>query len=183
MTQDDELIAQLNKRTPMAPGARWVTVKEIQWDQKTMTATSVSDGLDYFEVQLGLGSFYRRPKVGSIALIGTPMQEEAAGFLIDCASLDEEYIEDSTGFKWHLNEGLLKINGESFEGLVKAPELKLQVDKNTAILEAIQKAFQQWVPSPSDGGAALKAQVATIPTMERADLKNIQNKKILHGDG
>lgn len=158
----------------------WVKVAEVDWDEKTMTAIGESNALEYFDVLLGLGAMYQRPKIGSLALVGSINNGEAS-FMISCEEIDEMEWTDKSGFKWHLNNGLLKMNGDQFEGIVKAPELKIQIDFNTAILEAIQNAFAAWVPVPNDGGAALKTLIAAIPNMQRADLSNIQNTKIKHG--
>lgn len=158
----------------------WVKVKSVDWDEKTMVAVGELNGLDYDEVLLGLGSHYRKPVVGSLATIGI-IGNSAACFMIDCEEVEQIEITDKSGFKWVLNNGQLTINGDGFGGIVKAPELKTQVDKNTAILEAIQNAFSSWTPIPKDGGAALKSQVASIPSMQRADLGGIENGKIKHG--
>lgn len=78
----------------------WCKVKEVDWEEKTMTATGVSDGLDFFDVQLGLGSFYRKPKVDSVCLVGVIENKEAATFLIECEAFDEAvYTCGDTMFK------------------------------------------------------------------------------------
>src|SRR5690606_24667905 len=56
---------------------------------KTMTATSVSDGLDYFEVPLGIGNLYRKPKLKSKVLLGILEGKNAAAVLIDAEDVEE----------------------------------------------------------------------------------------------
>jgi len=159
----------------------WVIAKEIDWENKTMTATGVIDELDWYNILLGLGSSYKRPAIDSKCLIGIVNNNSAAAFLIECEILDEIEISDKTGFKLTLKDGLLTINGEAFGGIVKADELKTQIDKNTEIIKQIQLAFQNWTPIPEDGGAALKALVSGLTGLERADLSGIKNDKVKHG--
>ena len=167
----------------LTPGCVWAICKEVDWDNKTMLAIGLQDELPYYDVQLGLGSYYRKPVVGSLVMLGVPELQGKETFLIEAENVTEFVWVDETGFEIDLNEGLMAINGTSFKGIVKAPELKTQVDKNTAILKAIQQAINSWSPLPNDGGAAFKAQLASVPTMQRADLSNIQNETIQHGDG
>lgn len=159
----------------------WCIVKEVDWDKKTMTATGVIDGCDFFEVNLGIGSINRNPTIDSKCIIGIINNNAADAFLIECESVDEIEISDATGFKLLLKDGKMTINGEAFGGIVNAIELKKQVDKNTAVLEAIKTAFQNWMPVPSDGGAALKGLTTGFVSMDTADLSNIENDKIKHG--
>lgn len=73
------------------------------------------------------------------------------------------------------------FNGGDLGGLVKAKELKTQVDKNTAALVALQNTIKVFVPVPSDGGAKLKADLmASFTNKQLADLSNIENDKIKH---
>jgi len=160
----------------------WVEVKSVDWEEKTMVATGQENGLDYDDILLGLGNTFRKPVVKSMAIIGI-INNSAAAYMIDCEEVDEIEIIDKTGFKWHLKDGQLTINGDAFGGLVKAPELKTQVDKNTAVLKAIQEAFTNWVTAPNDGGAALKALAGTFTSLQRADLSGIENETIKHGNG
>jgi hypothetical protein len=160
----------------------WVTVKEIDWEEKTMTAIGENNGLEYYDVLLGLGSINTKPKIDSLALVGAIHNGEAC-FMISCEEIEEVELIDQSGFKVSLNDGLLLINGEEFGGIVNAKELKTQVDKNTLILENIQTVFTNWTPVPNDGGAALKALVAAFISLQRADLGSIENPKIKHGNG
>lgn len=158
-------------------------VTEVDWEAKTATVKGVIDDLEFYDVLLGLGSIYVKPEKGSLCLIGVILGNEAQTFLISAASVEGFDLVDKIGFKCSLNNGLMTINGESYGGIVKATELKTQIDKNTAILQAIQTAFQSWAPVPTDGGASLKALSSQFIALQRANLNNIQNTKIKHGNG
>ena len=161
----------------------WVKTKTVDWETKTMVATGVKDDLDFFDVILGLGSINLKPKVGSLCLIGIILNKEASVFLINAQEIEAYELVDSTGFKLELNEGLMTINGAAFSGLVKAPELKLQIDKNTKLLEKIKQAFNQWSPIPEDGGSALKGLSSSFTSLETANLDDIENPTVKHGNG
>lgn len=67
----------------------WATVAEVDWNNKTMTAIGVVDELPYYDVLLGLGNHYIKPKTGSKCLLGLVQNNSAATFLIDCAEAEE----------------------------------------------------------------------------------------------
>lgn len=69
----------------------WVTVEEVDWGKKTMTAKGVADGLEFFDVLLGIGNDFKKPKIGSKCLIGLLEGMDAATFLI-CAEEVEEAV-------------------------------------------------------------------------------------------
>ena len=80
-----------------------VKVSSVDWEDKTMIAIGENNGLEYFDVVLGLGSFNIRPKLESLALVGSIQNGEGC-FMIFCeeieeieyekASLDNESIDD-----------------------------------------------------------------------------------------
>lgn len=175
-----EVIIKLIKQN-MPIQTVWAKAKSVDFDNKIMDCIGISDDLEYYDVLLGLGSTKVKPKQNTKCLIGTIENEEAASFLIWAEEIDEIELTDSSGFKCHLKEGKMTLNGDSFGGIVKAPELKNQVDKNTAVLEKIQQVFNSWSPVAQDGGAALKTAASLFTTLPRADLNNIENDKIKHG--
>lgn len=66
--------------------------KAVDWEAKTMTATGQSDGLDYFDVRLGLGSVFQYPKEKSLCLIGLIENHAANAFLIACDSVEKLHL-------------------------------------------------------------------------------------------
>lgn len=178
-----ELGAVLNERAKKLIDVQthWCNVKSVDWDKKTMVATGLVDDLDFFDVNLGIGSIYKKPKVKTKCLIGIINNNIADAFLIECDEIEILEIIDETGFKIVLKDGLLTFNGDQFGGLVNAKELKLQVDKNTLIIQKMQEVFTTWTPVPQDWGFALKSLVSLFTNLQRADLSNIENEKIKHG--
>ena len=160
----------------------WVKVESVDWNEKTMVAIGENNGLEYFDVLLGLGAINIKPVVDSLALVGSIHNGEGC-FLISCEEIEEIELIDKTGFKCHLNNGLLLFNGDDYGGIVNAKELKIQLDKNNAILENIKSVFQSWVPVANDGGASLKTLVTAFTNLENGDFSNLENTTIKHGNG
>lgn len=177
-----EVIIKLIKQN-MPIQTVWAKAKSIDFDNKIMDCIGISDDLEYYDVLLGLGSINIKPKQNTKCLIGTIENEEAASFLIWAEEIDEIEIIDSSGFKCHLKKGKMTLNGDSFGGIVKAPELKTQVDKNSQILQAMLNVFQMPVNEPGNGAPSVFQATLMSATAGKqvADLSNIENDKIKHG--
>ena len=122
------------------------------------------------------------PKVGTMVLCARFEKEEF--FVISVFEVESFIFIVSDQFKMEVNkDGETIFNDGQNEGLVKAPELKAQVDKNTAILQAIKNVLEGSIINEVGNGApsVLQAALSTVtlgkPT---ADLSNIQNTKIKH---
>ena len=70
--------------------------KEVNWEEKTMIATGQTDNLDYYEVDLGKGSELKKPKPGTLCLIGIIENSAANAFLIEAQELEELQIKTAT---------------------------------------------------------------------------------------
>lgn len=76
----------------------------------------------------------------------------------------------------------ISLNGENLSGIVKADELKTQLDKMSDRIDKMVNTFNGWVVLPNDGGAALATAMKTvIGTMVKEDFSNIKNDKVVHG--
>ncbi|EEI90201.1 hypothetical protein HMPREF0765_4152 [Sphingobacterium spiritivorum ATCC 33300] len=82
----------------------WVTVKSVDWEDKTMIATGLIDDLDYFDVLLGLQAQYKKPKTGTRAIIGIIGNQPGNSFLIDAEELEE--------VQYNIAESVLHIKEE-----------------------------------------------------------------------
>lgn len=80
----------------------WATAEAVDWEKKTMLAIGVMDGVPYYDVLLGLGNKYVKPKVGSKCLLGLIENNDAAAFLID-----SEEVED---IEWRISGKYLIAN-------------------------------------------------------------------------
>ena len=161
----------------------WAKVKSVDWEEKTMTVVSEANGLDYEDVLLGLGSHYCKPVPGCLALIGM-IDNSAACFLIDCEEVEEIEVTDKSGFKWHLNDGLLTINGNEYS-IVKAEELQSVMDTNANFIDAFKQALNSPVNEPGNGSpsAFQQALKGALASKDWGDHSEIKNETIKHGNG
>lgn len=143
---------------------RWVTATEIDWENKTMTATD-SDELPYYNVLLGVGVVAVKPKKDSDCLIAIVEGDEATAFLLFANEAD-----------------LVEYNGGKNGGLTNTTELKTQLDKLTKRVDGIMNAIKQGVPVAGDGGASLKTTIVTSlqSITDKEDFSKIEDKIITH---
>lgn len=121
------------------------------------------------------------PKVGSTVLISAINNDWNSAFVSLATELDKILVKvgNSTA---EITADEIKLNGGSLGGLVKAKELKAQLDKTNAVVSALMQTLLTWVPVPSDGGAALKTAMQTALTGKTVgSFTNIENSKITHG--
>lgn len=164
----------------MPTQVEWHTCKEVDWDAKTMTTVDVGSETELYDVKLGLGASYVRPKVGALCLIGKIENNDGLGYLIAASESDAvEFTAD--GVSVVIEEGKVKLNGEK-HSIVKAEELKQELDKTKAVLEKVVETLLSWTVAPTDGGAALKALAITnLSVLKTGDYSNIKNDTIKHG--
>lgn len=160
----------------------WATVKSVNWEQYTMIATGVVDGVDFHEVQLGLGAIVVKPTVGSKCLLGLIQNNANNSMLLFCEEMESYIILTDVGFKIELTKAMLTLNGDNYGGIVKAPELKTQLDKLSERVDKIITALSTSPTSPSDGGSAYKSAISSqLSGIAKEDFSAIENDKIKHG--
>jgi hypothetical protein len=67
----------------------WATVKEVDWEAKTMDV--LVDGLEVYDVLLGLGNEYKKPTIGSKCLIGI-IENKPGAFLLQTSAVSDHII-------------------------------------------------------------------------------------------
>lgn len=145
VTQFNELLGQKIKEL-IPVQTVWAVVKEIDWESKTMTATGQIDDLDFFDVLLGLGEHYCKPKIGTQCLIGV-ISNSANSFLISANEVEESIFksgdseltikEDGFVIK-QSNESLKKIFNDMIDEINK-----IIVINGTSINVAAMTAIKQ----------------------------------------
>lgn len=122
-----ELGKVLNERTKSLIDVQthWCNVKSVDWDKKTMTATGLVDDLPFYDVNLGIGSIYKKPKLKTKCLIGIINNNLADAFLIECDEVEE--IIFTSG------ESVLTIKEDGF--IVKQSNESLKVVLNDLVAE------------------------------------------------
>ena len=81
--------------------------------------------------------------------------------------------------------GTVELFGTDAGGVVKAAELKTQLDKLTARVDGIIDALNNSATAAQDGGATYKGQIAAAlaALADKEDFSNIESEKVLHGTG
>ena len=144
-------------------------VLSVDVNSRTCDVSNIDNDLDYNNVMLqayvshsGIVVF---PKVNSQVLV--TMINETLGHVTMYSEVD-----------------LITMNGDSYGGIVKADELKIQLDKTNEVVNAIVSAITTFVPLPGDGGLALKTLAISSLTGKTTGIyTNIENDNIKHGDG
>lgn len=111
----NNLMAEKMKRSQSVQTV-FATVKAVDWDKKTMTATGVVDDLDYYDVLLGLGEIYTKPKFGSRVLLGLINNQGNNSFLIWSEESEEWAHKVGKAEMEMKNDGfVLEAQGESLK--------------------------------------------------------------------
>lgn len=101
------------------PQMNWAIVKSVDWEKKTMVATDLIDGLDYYDVLLGIGAIYQKPKVGAKCLLGVLGNKASATFLIEAENVEETiYTSDKTKFVIKESGFVIQQDNESLKSVL-----------------------------------------------------------------
>lgn len=98
----------------------WGSVREIDWQERTCTVRGEMDGVDFFDVLLGLGAVQIRPVIGTKVLIGIIENEEAQAFVIDAEEIEEVNVRVKGKLSISNDEeDLMKLIGDLIEEIRK----------------------------------------------------------------
>lgn len=148
-TEDDfkQAIRDFASNGNQAAVLRWAVVNEVDWEEKTMTVTGVSDDLPYYDVQLGMGALMIKPVVRSNVLIGIIEGDEASAFLLAAAEIEKLEVKTSVE---------IEVDGGKNGGLVLSAALADKLNALEDDINNLKMAVSGWVPVVQDGGGALK---------------------------
>jgi hypothetical protein len=168
MSEIDKFAENFNRRLDGAKQAqlRFAICRSVNWNEKTMTATGVSDDVDYMDVKLGFGYIDIKPKIDTICLIGILEGKEALSFLINAE--DVELVE--------LKSGNIIINGGDNKGFVKVEKMTEWMQK---VYSDLQTLKTQLSTHPTAGNGVPFGLVFN-PTTSRPEASNFENNKITH---
>lgn len=123
------------------------------------------------------------PKVKSPCVIGELDGDPNKYVLLQCEQIDHMLIKMAGGSSIELKAGgVVNINGDDHKGLVKVDDLRQDLAKVNAILQAIQTAFQSWVPVDGDSGVSLlKTMSSQFTGLQRPTYQTIESQKTKHG--
>jgi hypothetical protein len=153
------------------PQLRWVECLSVDWDNKVMDAKGIADDLEYYDIELGAGVFDLKPIVGAICLIGIVEGEECNGFILSASEVEKIEIKANT---------LIEFNGGTLGSMVDIAKIVIKMNVIEQSLNSLKTALGSWVPVTGDGGAALKAVLATYisQTITPTQVGDVGNNKI-----
>jgi len=81
--------------------------------------------------------------------------------------------------------GTVELFGTDAGGVVKAAELKSQLNKLTVRVDGIIDALKNSQTAAQDGGATYKGQIAAMlaTLVDKEDFSNLESERVLHGTG
>ena len=172
----EQLAESLNKLISKANKSCFFTAEVILVDKDnfTLNAKLEDSELEILGIRLkpsegASKTFIQFPKVGSRVLLSRLDNTEY--LLLACDEVETVLWQNSGSFNMEIKaDGELIFNGGSLGGLVKAQELKLQLQKNNDVLAAIL-AVINGAPIPEAGNGA--------PSALQVALKAVVTGKIL----
>ena len=144
-------------------------VKEYNDTDKTCYCEPIGDYADLQQIRIIADStkdgFLIVPKIGSIVVVS--LINDEAGYISMFSEVEE-----------------IHLAGVKYGGLAKTEDLKNKLNNIENKLNFIITAFNGWTPVASDGGAALKALMATLGgNLTLTTQASISSTTVYHGDG
>jgi hypothetical protein len=132
----------------------WAKVKSVDETKRLMIATSLIDGLDIFNIELGYDQVYKLPKEEVKCLVGKVQNHENAYFLISAEEYNEIGLKvgqtqlkiEKTGYKIDSqNENLKKVLNDLIDEINKIIVIQgtsINVPAMTAIKQRLNKILK-----------------------------------------
>lgn len=168
MTIDEQLRRAFENNLNGARQAqlRWVTVTGVDKENRAMDAVGVSDNLEYFCIQLGMGAFNIYPKLGTNCLVAIVEGQETDAFLVAAENIEEMEIKAST---------TVTFNGGGLGGLVKVKELTDVINDMVSKFNA--HTHQVMGVTPGSGSVVAPAPISTMKNLQQTQIENERVKQ------
>jgi phage gp45-like len=98
---------------------------------------------------------------------------------------DAALYTESGGWITVRENGTVELFGTDAGGVVKAKELKSQLDKLSARVDGIMDALNNSPTVPQDGGSSYKGEIAVklATLVDKENFSKLESEKVLHGTG
>lgn len=123
------------------------------------------------------------PRKDSFVMVGY-VADGAAGMVILCDDIEEVQvvIKDTGTASVVVDENGVTMNGGKLGGMVKVEDITTRLNLIEKDINKLKQAFASWTPVPQDGGAKLKAGVASwagsrLTESKRGDYENEKVKQ------
>lgn len=168
MTTDEQLRNAFERLQGGARQAqlRWVTATTIDKVNLMMDAIGVSDNLEYYGIQTGMGAFDIFPKVGTNCLVGIVEGQETDAFLLSAEAIEEVRIKAGTSITF--NDGKLG-------GLVRVEALTKVINDMVGKFNA--HTHQVNGVAPGSGSVIAPAPISTMSSLQQSQIENERVKQ------
>lgn len=175
----EEIAQQLKKLIKRETDSQWLflaKVTAVDVDKQVCDVQPVDGGSALLDVRLkavndeAQTGFVIFPKIGSIVLLAAISDEDA--FVLSCQEVEQIKV-------W----GKVIFNDGNNAGLIVIDKLKTQIDKNSAILNAVMQILRGTpINEPGSGSpSALQAALnIAVQGKTTADLSNVTNEDVKH---
>lgn len=171
MTTDEELRAAIlrGRSIPNQLPAvlRWVTVTAVNNEEQTMDATGITDGLEFFDVQLGVSSVVIYPAIGAVCLVAIVEGQPSDAFLISASDVERIEITASAS---------IVMNGGDNGGLINIEEL---TEKINLLVDTFNKHTHQ-VSTTGSATSQVGTAAATSTPVDKLRREDYEDKLITH---
>lgn len=166
-------------RSSIVPDLIIGTVKEFDESNWTITVDLNSGGtIDEVTIQAviseGDTGVYFEPKIGSKVLLGIINGRKENLTVLTYTDIVRLVVKASD---------VVELQGNTEGGLVKSSVVFSEIKDIKNSLNDLKTIFNQWIPAPGDGGAALKALLAQYgtPLSVPSNKSEFENEKVKHG--
>lgn len=126
---------------------------------------------------------YSIPRIGSGVMVGLIDANLNKAVVLDVETIERHIILiDGDGKMELLPGGQVHLNGDQYGGLVKADELRNELQKVTTFLTTLRQAIAAAPVSPGDGGSAFKSSLTgAISALQLPTYAQIESTSTKHG--
>lgn len=171
MTTDEELRAAILRERSIPdrlPAVlRWVTVTAVNQEEQTMDATGITDGLEFFDVQLGVGSVVIYPAIGAACLVAIVEGQPSDAFLLSASEVERIEVTASAS---------IVMNGGYNGGLINIDAL---TEKINTLVDTFNKHTHQVSTTGSATSQTGTAAAITTPA-DKLKREDYEDKLITH---
>ena len=171
MTTDEELreVILRERSIPdrLSAVLRWVTVTAVNQEEQTMDATGVTDGLEFYDIQLGGDAMVVYPTVGATCLVAIVEGQPSDAFLLSASEVERVEVTASAA---------IVMNGGQNGGLINIEAL---TEKINTLVDTFNRHTHQ---VSTTGSATAQTGTAAAVTSPADQLKreDYEDKLITH---
>ncbi len=189
----NENIGQLIKKLAGKSGGKSVmrlgVAEAVDMDTRTCTLRPLDGGPDLFGVKLQAVKMEGAPEIGMViepvdgsVVLAANVQDLPLNYSIVSYSEIANFYVFSAGKVVLKSADGIQLNEGDHGGLVVVADLVSKLNGIEQDLNTLKNIFSAWVPTPQDGGAALKGALAAYvsQTLQPTQIADLENPDVTH---